>query len=142
MIILNDKPGQLCNRLWAFSFFIAYAMKYRLNIYIPNFKEYQSYFENLSSFPHVNFTIVKKPPIIDTLTFQSYRVITKLLRIISSFFSVKGLGIYIDPYHWTHESWDDSILTKKRNIVFLGSWFHPKRCRGSARMEKCIGKTL
>ncbi len=140
MIILNDKPGQLCNRLWAFSFFIAYAMKYRLNIYIPNFKEYQSYFEDLSSFPHVHFTIVKKPPIIDTLTYQSYRVITKLLRIISSFFSVKGLGIYIDPYHWTHESWDDSILMRKRNIVFLGSWFHRKEVAALLEWKSALVK--
>ncbi len=126
MIILNDKPGQLCNRLWAFSFFIAFALKHRVGIYIPNFREYESYFENLAAVPDVHFRIVRKPQIIDTLTYQCYRLATKLLRIISSFFSVKFFGIYLDSHHWTHESWAFSLLKKRANIVYLGSWFHPK----------------
>lgn len=126
MIIINDKPGQLCNRLWAYSFFVAYALKHRVNIYIPNFREYRSYFENLSAIPNVHFAIVAKPVNIDNLTYQSSRLITWLLRIISSAFSLKFLGIYLDPEHWTYESWDFSLLDKKGSIIFLGSWFHPK----------------
>jgi hypothetical protein len=39
MIILRDKPGQICNRLWSFSFFIPYGFKNNVDNYIPDFKE-------------------------------------------------------------------------------------------------------
>jgi hypothetical protein len=126
MIIVNDKPGQLCNRLWAYSFFIAYALKQSITIYIPHLKEYRQYFENLYSIPHVHFAVVKNLQSVDTLTFHSYRLITKVLRIISSWFNLHIPRIYLDPYNWTRESWRPSVLNKKGNIVFLGSWFHPK----------------
>jgi Glycosyl transferase family 11 len=126
MIVVNDKPGQLCNRLWAYSFFIAYALKQCTTIYIPHLREYGKYFENVYSIPHVHFAVVKKPPGVDTLTFHCYRLITKVLRIIITWFKLRIPRIYLDPYNWTRESWRPSVLNKKGNIVFLGSWFHPK----------------
>ena len=126
MIIVNDKPGQLCNRLWAYSFFIAYALKQSITIYIPHLKEYRRYFENVYSIPHVHFAVVEKPQSVDFLTFHSYRLMTKVLRIISSSFNLHFPRIYLDPHNWTRESWRPSVLNKKGNIVFLGSWSHPK----------------
>ena len=133
MIIVNDKPGQLCNRLWAYSFFIAYALKQKITIYIPYFREYQSVFQNLSSSPHINFNIIEKPRIIDILSFHTYRALTKVLRIISSWFDLHFLGIYLDPYHWTRESWY-SIDTEKENHYFSGLMVSSKRCCRIARI--------
>jgi hypothetical protein len=126
MLILNDGPGQLCNRLWAFSFFIAYAKKHSLNIYIPHFREYQKYFKNLSSLPNVFFNILRKPKIFDTTTFLAYRVASRILRIISGMINLTALHIYIDRVHWTEEQWPWSVLKRKNRLVFLGSWLHKK----------------
>ena len=55
MIVINDIPGQLCNRLWAYSAFIAIARKYRLNIIIPYLGDYHNLFDNLQIYPEVRF---------------------------------------------------------------------------------------
>jgi hypothetical protein len=126
MIIINDKPGQLCNRLWAYSFFIAYAQKHSLKIYIPHFREYQQYFENLSLLANVSFNILSKPKVLDLLTFQAYRILSKLLRIICRVIDLSVLNIYIDEKHWSQEHWQLTMMSRNNKIFFLGSWFHQK----------------
>ena len=126
MIIVNDKPGQLCNRLWAYSFIAAHALKQNIWIYIPYFREYHSYFQNLSSIPKVNFTIIRRPRSFDVLSFHTFRILTKGIRILNSWVNLHLLGMYLDSFNWARESWPPSILRRKRSIVFLGSWFHPK----------------
>jgi hypothetical protein len=126
MLILNDKPGQLCNRLWAYSFFIAYAQKHALKIYIPHFREYQKYFENLSSLPDVYFQIASKPKIVDTITFHTYRMVGKVLRLLNQIIDLKIFNIFIDHQHWNQEHWQWPVVERKNRIVFLGSWFHQK----------------
>jgi len=59
MIIVNDKPGHLCNRVWAFSYFVAYALEHNVTIYLPNFREYQSYFEDLTSILRLSGNFVR-----------------------------------------------------------------------------------
>jgi len=50
------------------------------------------------------------------------------------------LGIYIDPDHWTREAWPPSVMADDRNIVFLGSWFHPKEVSALLRHKQTIVK--
>jgi hypothetical protein len=126
MLVINDKPGQLCNRLWAFSFFIAYAQKHSLQIYIPNFREYQAYFNNLSVVSGVYFHNMKNWPHLDALLFHTYVLLTKLLRGISIFVNLSFFRIYIDHKNWTRERWPETSMHRKYTILFLGSWFHPK----------------
>ena len=43
MLLLIDQPGQLCNRLWSFAPFIAYAMRHRLELRVLFFHPYRSF---------------------------------------------------------------------------------------------------
>ena len=142
MIIINDKPGQLCNRLWAYSFFIAYAQKHFLKIYIPNFREYQKCFENLNVLQGVYFNVIRKPKILDIVTFEAYRILSKVLRIISRLVDMKAFSIYIDYKHWTQEQWQFPIIEKKTGLFFLGSWFHIKDIPALLENKRQIVKLL
>ena len=93
---------------------------------MPHFREYGSLFENLSSLPHVHFTVIERPRAVDLLTYQGYRLTTRVLRLISRCFTLEPFGIYLDPKRWTHESWEMSLLNKRKSVIFLGSWFTPK----------------
>jgi hypothetical protein len=126
MIIINDKPGQLCNRLWAYSFFIAYAQKHNRKIYIPHFREYRSYFNDLSVIPDVYFHNIEKWPHLDVLSFHFYVFLTKVLRVISMFVNLARLRIYIDSKNWTRERWPEAVMRQNKTILFFGSWLHPK----------------
>ncbi len=44
MVIIGSKTGQLANRLFAFSHFIANSIEYKYNLYNPAFEEYREYF--------------------------------------------------------------------------------------------------
>ncbi|HTY10753.1 MAG TPA: hypothetical protein VMF88_06740 [Bacteroidota bacterium] len=126
MIIINDRPGQLCNRLWGFSFFIAFALKHNVKVYIPYFREYRSQFENLSSFPNIHFAIFKYSRTVDLPLYYCYRLAARVLRKVGSYIDLTLFGVYIDSTHWTEESWDSSLLMDKGKVIFLGSWLHPK----------------
>ena len=47
-LVIGTKSGKLCNRLFAFSHFIANAIEYGYELYNPNFDEYCSYFKSTS----------------------------------------------------------------------------------------------
>ncbi len=140
MIIVNDKPGQLCNRVWAYSYFVAYALDHNVSIYLPYFREYRSYFEDLTSVPRVHFAIVRTFPAVDAALFHLYRVLTRGLRMLGSMIDLHSHGIYLDPVNWTRESWPPSVMADSRNVVFLGSWFHPKDVSALLRHKQTILK--
>ena len=48
-LVIGSKSGQLCNRLFAFSHFIANAIEYGYELHNPNFDEYCSYFKSTST---------------------------------------------------------------------------------------------
>jgi hypothetical protein len=55
MLILKDKPGKLCNRLWAFSHFVSDALENNYKLRILHFYDYYQYFENLEKFKNISF---------------------------------------------------------------------------------------
>ena len=55
MILLTDKPGQLGNRLWAFTPFISFALSRKKKIFIIFFNDYMELFENLKIYTNVVF---------------------------------------------------------------------------------------
>jgi hypothetical protein len=119
MIILRDKPGQMCNRLWSFSFFIAYGLKHNINIYIPNLKEYESLFENLNQFRNIKFNLSEN------------RRTEKLIRFLVLFiylFNKLKIGILLRIFNICfpdNNHLDKSYLAKNR-IYYINSWKHKK----------------
>lgn len=119
MIILRDKPGQLCNRLWAYSFFIAYGLKNDVKVYIPNFKEYQSLFEDLEQFPKIRFQISKNK------TFE--KIIRLGILTIYLFEKVKlGFLFRIFNVHFPSVDLLDDQFCKGKSIVYINSWKQEK----------------
>jgi hypothetical protein len=49
MVIISDRNGQLCNRLFHFSYFIANAIEYHYKVSYPCFDEYCEFFESTSA---------------------------------------------------------------------------------------------
>jgi len=119
MIILIDKPGQMCNRLWAFSFFIAYGLKNDVDVFIPNFKEYESLFENLSQFKNVKFKLSKNA-IID-------RIGQAGIKFIYSFHKAK-IGFFLRIFHiyFPKRNLLNEFILVNKNIVYIRSWKHKK----------------
>lgn len=55
LIIITDAPGQLCNQLWSYSPFIAYAKKINAKLMICGFDKYKDLFPNLHDEPIISF---------------------------------------------------------------------------------------
>lgn len=111
MIIIKDVPGQLGNRLWAFTPFINYAIKNNERILILNFKIYSEYFENLK---------LKKVHFVNNryLLKMFFICISLLNRIPESF--LNRLHIFLRTKKCV------SKFNLKKNIVFVDSWHHSK----------------
>lgn len=140
MLIINDKHGQLCNRLWGYSFFIAFAYKYKIKIFIPQFREYTSYFEDLGCLSNVYFWINKYPEKIDNLIFEVYKYLIKIIRVVNYIVNLKYFRIYIDNKNWTREKWDFELLKKENRIIFMGSWYHQKEVNNLIENKEIIKK--
>src|SRR5665647_65103 len=119
MIIIRDKPGQLCNRLWSYSFFIAYGLENDVKVYVPNFKEYESLFENLDKFPKIRFQL------------SNNRLLEKSIRFcaltIYLFQKIKlGFIFRIFDIHFPHRNVLNNPFFQEKSIVFINSWKHQK----------------
>ena len=119
MIILGDNRNQMCNRLWAYSFFIAYGLKNDVEIYIPNFKEYESFFENLNKYQNIKFKLSENARTEKTIKF-GISSLYKLNKIkVSSLF--KLFDIYFPKRNQLNE-----LFCDKKKIVIINSWKHKK----------------
>ena len=119
MIILSDYRNQMCNRLWSFSFFIAYGIMYNVDVYIPNFKDYESLFENLNQFQNIKFNLFKKRNNENAIRFCIY-ILAKLHKVkISSLFRL--FNIYFPESSQLNE-----LLCDQKKIVILNAWKHKK----------------
>lgn len=122
MLIINDKPGQMCNCLWSYAPFIALAKEKNIKIALPHFYKYSNNFINLRK---DKYTIVNAPfknfghP---KLLYFFYKILVKLCKIISYKFDLSKTSIFINFSKWENENWTPSILFKKKSLVFTGSW--------------------
>lgn len=118
MIVLNDRPGQMCNRIWAFAPFVAFALQHRTRLVVPFFGEYASEFPQLKTLAGVHFAPTASPAYLRAVrrVFRTLRSLPPRLRSI--------LRIRIAE-RWGHENWDRATLTGRFSAVFLAGWTHP-----------------
>lgn len=116
MLVLIDKPGQLSNRLWAYSFFIVLALKFKIRVFIPHFQEYEKYFENLNRVRKVHFHFFSNT-IFNKISLKIYRKIEHTL--IARFFSNHQpiLNIHFPDYNA-----NPIIYKVKWKVFFINSW--------------------
>ncbi|MAB37993.1 MAG: hypothetical protein CL528_10030 [Aequorivita sp.] len=112
MLILQDKYGQLCNRLWAFAPFISEAFENNHKLIILHFYDYYQYFENLKIYDNITFIENKKISNI-------YKILIRLLdRIPTRILSY--LGIILKT---------EICVTKiklENRLVVINGWKHRK----------------
>lgn len=77
MILLLDKPNQLCNRIWSQAPLIALCLKENRKIIIPTFGKYASLFDNLNKAKNVHFINHKS-----TLSLMILRALYKCFKLI------------------------------------------------------------
>ena len=119
MIILRDKPGQLCNRLWSYSFFIAYGLKHDIKVYIPNLKEYESLFENLDQYPKIRFRLSNNK--------RLEKAIRHVALTIYLFEKIKlGFIFKVLDIHFPNKNVLNDQFCCKKSIVYINSWKHTK----------------
>lgn len=119
MIILSDYKNQMCNRLWSFSFFIAYGLMHNVDVYIPNFKDYESLFENLNQFQNIKFKLFKKRNNEKAIRFGIY-ILVKLNKIkISPLFRLFNI-------HFPKSNQLNKLLSDPRKNVIINAWKHKK----------------
>jgi hypothetical protein len=118
MIVLNDRPGQMCNRIWAFAPFVAFALQHRTRLLVPFFGEYAGEFPQLQTLAGVHFASTASPAYLRAVR-RLFRILRSLPPRLRSF-----LRIRISD-RWGHENWDRATLTARFSTVFLAGWTHP-----------------
>ena len=76
MLVLVDQEGQLCNRLWSYAPFIAYALHHDIPVRVLYLEPYHSLFADLDRFPGIRF------PYFTIRSFYHLKRLTKLLRVL------------------------------------------------------------
>lgn len=120
MVILNDRPGQLCNRIWASASFIAQALHQHSRLVIPYFGDYAPLFEDLNRYPNIWF--IEQD---NRVYYKAANYFFGLLRALPAP-ARRPLRLYVDKAHWGAESWPPALLRDKRNTLVLSGWNHPK----------------
>ena len=92
-LIIVNKPGQLGNRLFVFSHFIAFAIENEYKIINPSFDEYADYFELFRNNNFIKYPVSRpflKSIITSKTVFIYYSLLFKIVkRIKSPFYSIR-----------------------------------------------------
>ena len=120
MILIHDKSGQMCNRIWSQVPFVAFAMKTRTRVLVPFFGDLAHLFENLDAEPTAVF-LRTHGKLYDWCWLNGFRVLRCLPKRLLQLFRV-----YIDSRCWYAEDWPEDVLRSRWSLVFLSGWNHPK----------------
>ncbi len=116
MIILNDKPNQLCNRIWSQAPLVAKCLGDNGEIIIPFFGEYAHLFENLNRINNIRFSPNKGKyfQILLRFSIKCLRIIPPSLLALFNIYFLQKKTIKADiPY---------SYLDKKKSLLFASAW--------------------
>lgn len=118
MVIIANKVGQLCNRLFQFSYFIANAIENKYKVSNPCFDEYCKYFESTSMDVFFDFQI--------SIRITPFKIFDKIiLRYLSrNNFSPLGLiSLNISNHHSNYDLKQVEYLKlAKEKTVFARGW--------------------
>ena len=119
MIIIKDKPGQLCNRLWAFAPFVCDAIIKNYKVRIIHFYDYMEYFdfEYVNEYKNIRFIHNRAKRVIYTALFKTLDRISSICfmrKTVSLIF--KLLRISYNPVNSV------TPLDKSKKIIIVNSW--------------------
>lgn len=115
MIVIIDSPGQLCNRLWAFTPFIAFCLKHNIRLCVINFSHYAHYFENINRYKTIKIGLLNSN--------FSYRVFKKIIRS----FEIDKLSKKIFTLDETAGSFQElqTAISTPGTLHLIRSWHQP-----------------
>ena len=120
MILIHDKSGQMCNRIWSQVPYVAYAKAARTRVLIPFFGDFASLFENLDTERAAVF-LRSHGKFYDWCWLNLFRVLRCLPRWL-----LQLLRVHVDSRRWYAEEWPEDVLRSRWSLVFLSGWNHPK----------------
>jgi hypothetical protein len=112
MIIIKDKVGQLCNRMWAYAPFISHSIETKQKIVILYFFKYAHLFEGFGSFKSVK--VIKRK---FSFSFAFYKLLSKFLGSFPEKV-LNALNVY--------SSIDSFGYSAKGKLAIIKSWHHNK----------------
>lgn len=122
MIILNDMPGQLCNRIWSFVHFAAFGVVNNLTVIVPFFGEYAGMFPQINGHPRVRF-LMRTDEAYGRLANRLFRATRRITEFLGP---VAQRRVHIRRKKWGFEDWPYETLRAKGHLVFLSGWNHWK----------------
>ncbi|QEC69076.1 hypothetical protein FRZ67_17805 [Panacibacter ginsenosidivorans] len=131
MVVIDHKAGQLANRLFQFSYFIAHSLEHDYKLINPCFEEYRDLFETTSksnfdtgniqlAFSRNLFINKKLTQLINRLRRPASKNNSKLF-----FFEFHNIRQQYDQQHKVFDMSDASFVKKaKRKILFAKGWHY------------------
>jgi len=121
VIIINDKPGQLCNQLWSYAPLIARALKYKVGFLTLYFEDNYHHFENLNYYNEIKFGLIK----VDILDIYFRKILLNLVRRLPNSLLLM-MNVFVDKKNWKVETWSEVNLKKDKVIIFTGTSYRRK----------------
>lgn len=118
MIVIIDRPGQLCNRLWAYTPLIAFCLEHKINLKVIYFNKYFEHFENVNRNKYVKIGLAKN--------FLSYRIFRRTLLCLKKSGIIKFLTfLSIIDYPINNFKTFKRLMLNQESMVLLNSWNQP-----------------
>jgi hypothetical protein len=130
MVIMNYKAGQLANRLFYFSHFIANSLEYKYRLINPSFEDYKAFFTSTSANDFgghdISLNLTPYKPL-DEITRKAINAVQKVqvrpLRKIPGFYFHE-----IKAYDAAPKSFDmndaDFVTSAQNKVVFIDGWLY------------------
>jgi len=111
MIFVQSNGGQLCNRIWSYTYWIAYSIHNSESIFILDFQDYIPLFPNIDKLKRIKFIKSKKfRSLIET-------ILPKILSIGSSCqyeAQKKRNLLLLDGWEWRNET---TLINRYKNLL-------------------------
>ena len=119
MKFVRSNGGQLCNRIWSYTYWIAYSIQYDEHIFIIDFQEYIPLFSNLNKFKKIHFIKSKKlRSLIETVLPKN-----KTIQNSGKYEALKNRNfLLLDGWEWRNET---TLINKYKNELL--KLFLPKQ---------------
>ncbi|MDQ1141881.1 MAG: hypothetical protein EOO44_04135 [Flavobacterium sp.] len=121
MIIINDKPGQLCNQLWSYVPFISFCLENDITFISLYFEDNYKFFENLNIENKIKFGYTGNTSVDVLLRKVLFRSVQRTPFFLLDIFSAK-----VDKQKWQNENWPVEVLCTEKFKIFLGAGIHQK----------------
>ena len=119
MVIITNKPGQLANRLFIFSTFLANAIEYGYSIVNPAFDEFAKFFPEINQDLFCRYPFKKtwiKSTLLRKLLYQTAYYFARFLHRLP--FHIPGCAVIYLDWDQSIDLNDPSFLTKAKKNPF------------------------